>query len=59
MPLVGDDLVDLLTAAGTPEMCRARVQEYVSAGASYPVLCPLTPNIKEIIDAFAPGRDPK
>ena len=58
MSLVGDDLVDLLTAAGTPEMCRSRVQEYVSAGASYPVLCPLTPNIKEIIDAFAPGRVP-
>ena len=54
MSLVGDDLVDLLTAAGTPEMCRSRVQEYVSAGASYPVLCPLTPNITEIIDAFAP-----
>jgi 5,10-methylenetetrahydromethanopterin reductase len=58
MSLVGDDLVDLLTAAGTPEMCRARVQEYVTAGASYPVLCPLTPNIAEIIDAFAPERDP-
>ena len=57
MSLVGDDVVDLLCAAGTPEMCRSRVQEYVSAGASYPVLCPLTTNIKEIIDAFAPGRD--
>ena len=53
MSLVGDDIVDLLSAAGTPAMCRARVQEYVDAGASYPVLCPLTPNIREIIDAFA------
>ena len=56
MPLVGDDLVDLLCAAGTPEMCRSRVQEFLDAGASYPVLCPLTPNIDEIIDAFAPGQ---
>ena len=54
MSLVGDDIVDLLSAAGTPDICRARVQEYVDAGASYPVLCPLTPNIREIIDAFAP-----
>ena len=54
MSLVGDDIVDLLCAAGTPQMCRERVQEYVDAGASYPVLCPLTPNIREVIDAFAP-----
>ena len=54
MSLVGDDIVDLLSAAGTPDMCRARVQEYVDAGASYPVLCPLTSNIREIIDAFTP-----
>ena len=54
MSLVGDDIVDLLSAAGTPDMCRARVQEYVDAGASYPVLCPLTSNIREIIEAFAP-----
>ena len=55
MPLVGDDIVDQLCAAGNPERCRSRVQEYLDAGASYPVLCPLTPNINEIIDAFAPG----
>ena len=53
MLLVGDDIVDMLSAAGTPEMCRQRVKEYVDAGASYPVLCPLTPNVAEIIDAFA------
>lgn len=58
MALVGDDIVDLLSAAGTPEMCRQRVQEYLDAGASYPVLCPLTSNIGEIIDAFAPGLAP-
>ena len=58
MSLVGDDIVDLLCAAGTPQMCRERVQEYVDAGASYPVLCPLTSNIAEIIDAFAPDQEP-
>jgi len=58
MSLVGDDIVDLLCAAGTPEMCRQRVQEYMDAGASYPVLCPLTPNIREIIDAFSPIQTP-
>ena len=54
MPLVNDELVDMLCAAGTPDMCRRQVQTYLDAGASYPVLCPLTPNIAEIIDAFAP-----
>jgi 5,10-methylenetetrahydromethanopterin reductase len=58
MPLVSDEIVDLLCATGTPEMCRRRVQEYLDAGASYPVLCPLTPNIKQIIDEFAPGSNP-
>ena len=56
MSLVGDDIVDLLSAAGTPAMCRERVQEYVAVGASYPVLCPLTPNIREIINAFSLGQ---
>ena len=55
MSLVGDDIVGLFSAAGTRDICRARVQEYVEAGASCPVLCPLTPNIREIIDAFAPN----
>jgi 5,10-methylenetetrahydromethanopterin reductase len=54
MSLVDDAIVDMLCAAGTPEMCRRRVEEYIDAGASYPVLCPLTPNITEIIEAFAP-----
>lgn len=54
MSLLEDDIVDLLCAAGTPEMCRQTVQKYLDNGASYPVLCPLTPNIKEIIDAFSP-----
>jgi 5,10-methylenetetrahydromethanopterin reductase len=36
MSLVDDDIVDLLSVAGTPEMCRNRVQEYLDAGASYP-----------------------
>ena len=54
MALVADEVVNMLCAAGTPEMCRNRVAEYVEAGASYPVLCPLTPNVTEIIDAFAP-----
>ena len=54
--LVNDDVVDMLAVAGTPEMCRKRVQEYLDAGASYPVLCPLTPNVEEIIDTFAPDN---
>ena len=58
MSLVGDDIVDLVSAAGAPEMCRQTVQKYLDNGASYPVLCPLTPNIREIIDAFSPLQIP-
>ena len=58
MSLVGDDIIDLLCAAGTPEMCRQTVQKYLDNGASYPVLCPLTPNIGEIIDEFSPLQIP-
>ena len=54
MLLVDNNVVDMLCVAGTPGMCLEKVREYVDAGASYPVLCPLTPNISEIVDAFAP-----
>ena len=35
-----DDVVQQITASGTPEECRAKVTEYVDAGATCPVLYP-------------------
>ena len=41
MPLVPDELVLRITATGTPDEARAKVQEYVRRGCTCPVLYPL------------------
>jgi 5,10-methylenetetrahydromethanopterin reductase len=53
MALVPDDVVQLITASGTPDECRAKVQEYVDAGCTCPVLYPLGDDVPAMIDAFA------
>jgi 5,10-methylenetetrahydromethanopterin reductase len=55
MVLVPDEVVQLITASGTPEECRAKVREYVEAGATCPVLYPLGDDVRAMIDAFAEG----
>ncbi len=51
--LVPDDVVQLITASGTPEECRAKVAEYLDRGCTSPVLYPLGPDKRAMIDAFA------
>jgi 5,10-methylenetetrahydromethanopterin reductase len=51
--LVGDEAVDVLCAAGTPEECRARLDEYRRAGVALPVLVPLEDAIDATIEALA------
>ncbi|HXR12052.1 MAG TPA: LLM class flavin-dependent oxidoreductase [Gaiellaceae bacterium] len=53
MTLVPDDVVQLITASGTANECRAKVQEYVDAGCTCPVLYPLGDDVPAMIDAFA------
>jgi 5,10-methylenetetrahydromethanopterin reductase len=53
MEFVPDEMVQLVAAAGSPEECRAKVQEYLDNGATYPILYPLGPDVKAMIDAFA------
>ena len=53
MKLVDDSIVDMLTISGTPTECKKMVREYLTAGASYPVLLPVSENIREIINVFA------
>lgn len=52
MPLVPDDFVQLITASGTPDEVRAKVQEYIDKGATCPILYPLG-DAKLMIDTFA------
>ncbi|PJF44012.1 MAG: LLM class flavin-dependent oxidoreductase [Phototrophicales bacterium] len=55
MVLVPDEVVQQVTASGTPEEVRAKVREYVEAGCTCPVLYPLGPDVKLMIDTFAKG----
>ena len=41
MPLVPDDLVQRITASGTPDEVKARVRQYVETGCTCPILYPL------------------
>jgi 5,10-methylenetetrahydromethanopterin reductase len=56
MKLVPDDVVQLISASGTPDECRAKVREYVEAGCTCPVLYPLGDDVPAMIDAFAWGK---
>ncbi|MBN1202754.1 MAG: LLM class flavin-dependent oxidoreductase [Anaerolineae bacterium] len=53
--LVPDDVVQLITASGTPDEARAKVREYVAAGCTCPVLYPLGDDVRLMIDTFASG----
>ena len=53
--LVPDEIVQMITASGTADECRAKVAEYVDAGATCPILYPLGDDVHAMIDAFAAG----
>jgi len=55
MRLVPDDVVQMITASGTPDEVKAKVREYVSAGATCPILYPLGSDVRFMIDTFANG----
>ncbi len=55
MELVPDDVVQLITASGTPDEVKAKVREYAETGATCPILYPLGPDVKYMIDIFADG----
>ena len=55
MKLVPDDVVQMITASGTPDECKAKIREYVAAGATCPILYPLGEDVRFMIDAFADG----
>jgi 5,10-methylenetetrahydromethanopterin reductase len=52
--LVPDALVEKITASGTPEEARAKVQEYIKRGCDCPILYPVGGNVKLLVDTFAP-----
>ena len=51
--LVPDEVVQLITASGTAEECRTKVDEYIASGCTCPVLYPLGADVERMIDEFA------
>ena len=51
--LVPDEIVQMITASGTPEECRSKVAEYVATGCTCPILYPLGDDVRLMIDTFA------
>jgi 5,10-methylenetetrahydromethanopterin reductase len=50
--LVPDDLVHRITASGTPDEAREKVQEYTKRGCTCPILYPVGGDVKLLIDTF-------
>jgi 5,10-methylenetetrahydromethanopterin reductase len=53
MHLVPDELVYKITASGTPEEAKSKVEEYKKRGCTSPILYPVGGNFKLLIDTFA------
>jgi 5,10-methylenetetrahydromethanopterin reductase len=52
---IPEDVVRNLMAVGTTQECRAKVKEYIDAGVTCPILFPMMPDIRPVVDAFADG----
>jgi 5,10-methylenetetrahydromethanopterin reductase len=52
--LVPDELINRITASGTPEEARKKVGEYIDHGATCPILYPVGGDVKLLIDTFSP-----
>lgn len=52
--LVPEDLIHRITASGTPEEARKKVEEYRKHGCTSPILYPVGGDVKLLIDTFAP-----
>lgn len=53
MQYVPDDLVDRITASGTPDQARKKVLQYIKHGATCPILYPMSSDVRLMIDTFA------
>jgi len=52
--LVPDELISRITASGTPEQAKAKVQEYLDHGATCPILYSVGGDVNLLIDTFSP-----
>ncbi|MCD6355894.1 MAG: LLM class flavin-dependent oxidoreductase, partial [Anaerolineaceae bacterium] len=50
--LVPEELIYRITASGTPDEAKEKVQEYINNGCTCPILYPVGGNVKLLIDTF-------
>jgi len=50
--LVPEDLIQRVTASGTPEEARTKVEEYRKSGCTCPILYPVSGDVKLLVDTF-------
>lgn len=53
MQFVPDEIVDRISASGTPEQALKKVKEYCDRGCTCPILYPMAKDVKLMIDTFA------
>lgn len=53
--LVSDELIERITASGTPEQARRKVDEYRRQGCTCPILYPVGGDVRLLIDTFSPA----
>ncbi len=51
--LVPEELIDRITASGTPDEARMKVAEYIKQGCTCPILYPVGGDVRLLIDTFA------
>jgi len=51
--LVPEELIHRITASGTPDEARRKVQEYINNGCTCPILYPVGGDVRLLIDTFA------
>jgi 5,10-methylenetetrahydromethanopterin reductase len=56
MGLVPDEVVQLITASGTADDCKAKIREYIASGCTCPILYPLGDDVELMIETFTNGR---
>jgi 5,10-methylenetetrahydromethanopterin reductase len=54
--LVPEELILHITASGTPDEARTKVEEYRKHGCTCPILYPVGGDVRLLIDTFAPGE---
>ncbi len=52
--LVPEDLIDRITASGTPSEAQRKVQEYIKHGCTCPILYPVGGDVRLLVDTFTP-----